>query len=139
MALGCNAFSIPSILGTSVVQSGAHCMFIGDARRGSYWISRLGGKRLVSEPALCDESGLCSALAECERSAHLVFTFEESAKFKVLDPGCRIEKVVPHATWLWNCWDLGDDAIRHKWFSEAPQPIYLKPPHITPARTTRLQ
>ena len=41
---------------------------------------------------------------------------------------------IPDAARLWLAWCGTDDETRAKWSAEIPQPLYLKPPHITPAK-----
>lgn len=135
IALGCPAVSVPSILAVPSAEIGAPCLAIGDARRGSYWSAKMEHSRLVSEPELCDAKGLESLVSKAVSEGITVFSFEEPGRFPL--PEELVERVVlefPSAAGLWNAWTLADGETRSAWSSEIPQPIYLKPPHITPAK-----
>jgi hypothetical protein len=68
-----------------------------------------------------------------------VISFEDPERFPLPDelkPLVRLE--FPSAERLWLAWLSAPPETRERWMSKAPQPIYLKPPHITPAKRSWL-
>ena len=135
IAAGCPAVALPSILAVVSAEDGAACVAIGDARRGSYWTAQIAHSRLLHEPELTDTSGLATIVLEAVAAGIPVFSFEDSARFP-LPPELRsqVRLEFPNALRLWRAWQLTDPATRDQWTQATPQPIYLKPPHITPAK-----
>ena len=135
IAAGCPAVALPSILAVVSAEDGAACVAIGDARRGSYWTAQIAHSRLLHEPELTDASGLAAIVLEAVAAGIPVFSFEDSARFP-LPPELRsqVRLEFPNALRLWRAWQLTDPATRDQWTRATPQPIYLKPPHITPAK-----
>ena len=135
IAAGCPAVALPSILAVASAEGGAACVAIGDARRGSYWTARMEHYRLLAEPELTDAGGLAAIVLEATTAGIPVFSFEDAARFPLppeLLSQVRLE--FPNAQRLWRAWELTDPATRDLWTQATPQPIYLKPPHITPAK-----
>lgn len=135
IAMGCPAVAVPSILAVPAAANGARCLAIGDARRGSFWTAGIGNFRLLDEPSLCDAAELSQRLARAAADGLGVFSFEDTARFPLtgeLSEHVKIE--IPDATRLWEAWCGVDEDTRLNWSSEIPQPLYLKPPHITPAK-----
>lgn len=124
---GCEAVSIPSILATPEAVSGKSCLAVGDARRGSYWHCRIEGGELLEEPQLTDSIGLESAIASAQSVGTSVFCMEPVK-------GKSITLSRPSATGLWQAWQTADAETRLQWAAKVPQPIYLKPPHVTPSK-----
>ena len=135
IAAGCPAVALPSILAVASAENGAACVAIGDARRGSYWTAQIAHSRLLHEPELTDTSGLAAIVLEAVAAGIPVFSFEDSARFP-LPPELRsqVRLEFPNALRLWRAWQLTDPATRDQWTQATPQPIYLKPPYITPAK-----
>lgn len=135
IASGCPAVALPSILAVPSAEGGAACMAIGDARRGSFWTARMEHSRLLAEPELTDAGGLEAAVLESVTAGVAVFSFEDPTRFP-LPPELllRVRFESPNAQRLWRAWQLTDLATRDQWMQGTPQPIYLKPPHITPAK-----
>lgn len=131
LATGCLVVAVPSILAAPSAAEGAPCRVVGDARRGSFWISRVKNSGVALAPELTDEDGLRRFLDEA--AGEPVVTFEAGAKngFPVdLD----IARETPAARLLWEAWQKADAGERERWATEAPQPLYLRPPHITEAK-----
>ena len=128
MAVGCPAVAVPSILAVPCACSGAPCLAIGDARRGSYWTARIKDLRMATGPALCDAAELHAHIAAAHVGGFTVFSFEDPECFV---PGQNVRQEHPDATRLWKAWLAADDLTRQAWSAAAPQPLYLKPPHIT--------
>lgn len=139
IALGCPAHAVPSILGVPSAEDGAPCVAIGDARRGSYWTARMANHRLIGEPELCDAERLETILSKAIDDGIAVFSFEEPSRFPLTKkPVDCIQLEFPDATRLWKAWLGSDEESRRKWGAEIPQPLYLKPPHITPGKRPSL-
>ena len=135
IACGCPAVAVPSILAVCCVENGAPCLAIGDARRGSYWTARITEARLHSEPVLTDANGLEAVVSLSLEDGYTIFCFESVERFP-LPPQllAQVKLELPSAQRLWHAWKATPVDIQRKWQSEPPQPIYLKPPHITPAK-----
>ncbi len=135
IASGCPAVALPSILGVPSTQEGGRCLAIGDARRGSFWTACVTGLRMIADPELTDAAGLEKTIRAAVHDGVAVFSFEDPSRFP-LDQDLRqqVKLEFPNATLLWNAWQAADEATRRRWLAEIPQPIYLKPPHITPAK-----
>lgn len=138
IAVGCPAVAVPSILAVPSV-AGGECLAIGDARRGSFWTAKVSPSGLLEGPDLTDAVGLESLVESAFAANHPVFTFEDPERFP-LAPGLRdrIRQEIPDALRLGQAWCRASEETRARWSEEAPQPIYLKPPHITPAKRSWL-
>ena len=124
---GCRAVAIPSILAVAEALSGKPCLAVGDARRGSYWVAEISNGRLIGTPELTDGAGLVSAIQKAEGCGTAVFCMEP-----IMGQNIRVSS--PSAAGLWSAWKTVDEATRQLWAGRIPQPIYLKPPHITPSK-----
>ncbi|MES2921330.1 MAG: tRNA (adenosine(37)-N6)-threonylcarbamoyltransferase complex dimerization subunit type 1 TsaB [Verrucomicrobiota bacterium] len=135
IAAGCPAVAVPSILAVRSAEGGTPCVAIGDARRGSYWTARMERSRLLAEPELTDAVGLEAIVLEAVGAGVPVVSFEDAARFP-LPPEllAQVQLEFPNAERLWRAWELTDPETRDLWTRATPQPIYLKPPHITPAK-----
>lgn len=134
IARGCPALAVPSILAVPSARGGARCLAIGDARRGSFWTARIEAYRLLAEPVLTDEAGLLAAVQEAITGDSAVFTFDDPSRFP-LPPELRnqVQLEFPDTTRLWKAWSESPPEARQPWRDAIPQPLYLRPPHITPA------
>ncbi len=139
IAAGCPAVALPSILGVPSAKGGASCLAIGDARRGSYWTAKVENFGMVAEPELTDATGLDRIVGDALDEGLSVFSFEDPARFP-LSAGrvAQVKLEFPDARGLWNAWLAAEEETRAKWSAEVPQPLYLKPPHITPAKRSWL-
>lgn len=139
IALGCPAIAVPSILAVPSADNGKTCLAIGDARRGSYWTSLIRDFRCDHEPQLCDAEALTKAVTDAAEQGIAIISFEAAERFPVADSmQQQIRTEYPDASRLWNAWQSNDEATRQAWSSQVPQPIYLKPPHITKGKRPRL-
>jgi tRNA A37 threonylcarbamoyladenosine modification protein TsaB len=135
IALGCPAVALPSILAVPSAAQGQACLAIGDARRGSYWTAQIKNLRLISGPELTDLSGLQEILESHLAAGLTVFSFEDPKRFPLpADLSDQVKLEFPSAASLWQAWCHADEKTRAASAAEIPQPIYLKPPHITPAK-----
>jgi len=131
LATGCPVVAVPSILAAPSAAEGASCRVVGDARRGSFWISLVKNNQVEIAPELTDEDGLRRFLAEAGDEP--VVTFEAGAR-NGFPADLSIARETPAAKLLWQAWQHADAAERERWTAEAPQPLYLRPPHITEAK-----
>lgn len=139
IASGCPAAAVPSILSVPSADGGASCLAIGDARRGSYWTAAIAGHQVTAGPEVTDASGLLEAVSDAISRGIPVFSFEEPGRFPL--PPETISQVrleIPDAGRLWRAWNHAGIEGRTEWMSSTPQPMYLKPPHITPAKRSWL-
>lgn len=127
LVAGCKALAIPSILAVPQAITGEECVAVGDARRGSYWVAKISEGQLVTEPELTDEIGLDSAIRQAAEKGMPIFCMETVR-------GKNIPLATPSATGLWQAWQSAPAKTRAQWTGKTPQPIYLKPPHITPSK-----
>lgn len=139
IACACPAVALPSILAVPSAQGGAACLAIGDARRGSFWTASLEHFRMTAGPELTDAAGLEKIVRESLEAGISVFSFEDPARFHLTEAlATQVKLEFPSAARLWQAWQASNDETRAKWSAEIPQPIYLKPPHITPAKRSWL-
>jgi len=139
IAMGCPAVAVPSILAVPSAQDGAACLAIGDARRGSFWTAMMENQSLTTSPVLCDIAELATLISNAANAGIPVVSFEDPGRFPLpadLSEMVRLE--FPDAARLWKVWQGTDDETRLKWSAEIPQPLYLKPPHITPGKRQSL-
>eukprot|EP00903_Cladosiphon_okamuranus_P003615 g3613.t1 len=127
LVAGCSAIAVPSILATAEAVSGRKCLAMGDARRGSYWIAVIEGGQLVSGPELTDEAGIDTAITNAENDGTALFCMDKIR-------GKQVSLSLPTAGGLWRAWRNATQETRAQWAGTIPQPIYLKPPHITPGK-----
>jgi tRNA threonylcarbamoyladenosine biosynthesis protein TsaB len=135
IASGCPAVAVPSILGVPAAENGSACLAIGDARRGSFWTARMENCSLLEDPELTNADGLATLVERAIASGVVVLSFEDPSRFP-LPPELReqVKQEFPDAHRLWQAWKSAAAETRERWLAEPPQPIYLKPPHITPAK-----
>ncbi|MEO8617205.1 MAG: tRNA (adenosine(37)-N6)-threonylcarbamoyltransferase complex dimerization subunit type 1 TsaB [Luteolibacter sp.] len=139
IASACPAVALPSILAVPSAQGGAACLAIGDARRGSYWTAKVEHFHMTAGPELTDAAGLEKIVRRSLEAGTSVFTFEDPERFPLTaELGAQVKLEFPSAARLWQAWHSSDDETRAKWSAEIPQPMYLKPPHITPAKRSSL-
>lgn len=139
LALDCPVVALPSLLAVPCAGGGATCLAIGDARRGSFWIWHIDQLRLAHQPQLVDATALQQAMAEAVTRGSTVFSFEEAGRFPIPDRmRSHIRLQQPDALRLWQAWQAADTAQQTAWQAQLAQPIYLKPPHITPGKRPKL-
>jgi tRNA A37 threonylcarbamoyladenosine modification protein TsaB len=135
IALTCPALALPSILAVPTAHEGAPCLAIGDARRGSFWSSRMENFCLSTPPSLCDSQELITLVANAASEGIPVVSFDHPERFPLPHPlASLVTQEFPNAARLWHAWVHAPETARRTWRSHIPQPLYLKPPHITPAK-----
>ena len=112
-ALGCTTYGCPSVL---AIESDS-CWIVGDARRESAFLAKVEQGRLKAEPELVLLADLKALLGE--RQDRNVFAVGPI-------PGHDdLPIVVPKAEYLLK---------RRESFRASLEPLYLKPPHVTPPK-----
>ncbi len=139
LAHACPAIAFPSILALPQAENGAAYLVIGDARRGSFWTSAIENFELKSPPSLTDLAGLKAAVSAAISAGQPIVSFEDPARFP-LEPEIleRIRLGFPTAKLLWRAWTSTSEETRAHWTAATPQPMYLAPPLITPAKRSWL-
>lgn len=139
IASGCPAVAVPSVLAVPSAMHRAPCLAIGDARRGSFWTAMTNHGSALAEPELTDLEGLLKNITRAMDGGFPVISFEDPERFPLPAAHCaRVRLEFPSADRLWQAWRTSAHEIREHWMSRPPQPIYLKPPHITPAKRSWL-
>jgi len=135
LAAACEAVAIPSLLAVPAVSGapdGVECLFLGDARRGAFWTARTCGGEMAAAPTLTDSAGLVAQLEAAVAAGTMVVSLEAPDRFKLpTELAGSINQQVPTAAGLWQAWQRAEVATRGIWSAAPPQPIYLKPPHVT--------
>jgi tRNA threonylcarbamoyl adenosine modification protein YeaZ len=134
VARSCLVAAVPSVLAVDEIGSESGMLIIGDARRGTWWTASTLHRRMIEAPSLVDERRLREAVAAAIDAGCGVATMEPSAYPLDPDLARAVRRVAPTAAGLWMAWSAADEVQRQAWMDEPPRPIYLKPPHITPAR-----
>ena len=99
----------------------------------------MANSRLLGEPELCDAVELEARVAGAAQAGFAVFSFEDPGRFPLSEALAGLVKPEhPDAARLWRVWCETDDETRRHWASQPPQPLYLKPPHITPGKRPSL-
>lgn len=139
IALACPAVAVPSIVAVPSADDGAKCLAIGDARRGAYWWAWVEDFQMAGDPMLGDASELLEAVRSAAESGNPVFAFEELERFPLPSELIGVIKTeFPDAIRLLHAWNSASEDRRNQWGRQVPQPIYLKPPHITPGKRPSL-
>jgi tRNA A37 threonylcarbamoyladenosine modification protein TsaB len=135
LAAACEAVAIPSLLAVPAVSGapdGVQCLFLGDARRGAFWTARTCGGCLSIAPTLTDAAGLFAQLETAVAAGITVVSLEAPNRFMLpAEWAGSINQQIPTAAGLWQAWQRADAETRGIWGAAPPQPIYLKPPHVT--------
>ena len=94
---------------------------------------------MPTDPELTDAAGLLEILSAALSEEIPVFSFEQPERFPLpLEIQNQVRLEFPDARRLWNAWSSANPETREAWSSAIPQPMYLKPPHITPAKRSWL-
>lgn len=119
----CPAVGLSSLLATGLREGIA----IGDARRGSAWWARIGEG--LPQPELI----AAGELAEMLGNEEPVFSLEDLARLE-LDDSFTVERRTPNAEELGRAWLALPEGERDRLRQLPPQPVYLRPPHVTKAK-----
>jgi tRNA threonylcarbamoyladenosine biosynthesis protein TsaB len=130
---GCPAVGLSSLL--AVPPAEREALAIGDARRGSAWRVGIAGGNLLGEPELCPVAVLEAELGQAMEKGVPGFSLESVARLGLapdLAGWVTVEHPEAHrlaAAWL----GLSGGEIA-RLSALPPQPVYLRPPHITEAK-----
>lgn len=135
IACSCPAVAVPSILAVASAAGGAACMAVGDARRGSYWSAMMENHALTNGPELCDEKAFTALVEAVLGDGISMISFEDPSRFPLAEQLIdHVHLEFPDAVRLWHVWQSATLEMRQLWSAAIPQPLYLKPPHITPGK-----
>ncbi len=130
LVASCPCAAIPSVLGTAAALTGPS-LAVGDARRGAWWWMSLGDEAPLPDPELGDQEAFEMRLREAAELKIPVFSLE-APDFLPVPPGYpRPAFAEPTAARLHTAWLASGAAQRALWAASEPQPVYLRPPHIT--------
>jgi tRNA threonylcarbamoyl adenosine modification protein YeaZ len=132
MVHGCPAVGLCSLLAVPAAESG-RSLAIGDARRGSAWSAVIEDGLLVREPELCAPAELEDAIRTAGEAA--VFSLEAVGKVGLSEEALgRVLLERPDALRLATAWLRLPQGEKDRLAELPPQPMYLRPPHITAAK-----
>lgn len=120
----CPAVGLSSLLATGIDDGVA----IGDARRGSAWWTRIGDR--LPQPQLIAVGELETVLRDAPR----VFSFEDVGRLG-MDGSILVTRQTPTAEALGRAWLGLSEEQRRELRALPPQPAYLRPPHVTKAKS----
>lgn len=128
----CPVVALPSVLAVPSAVAGGACLAVGDARRGSFWTVEIRGHAMDAEPALCGADEFGATVAAAVANGMPVVSFEDPSRYPAGQRDIRVE--FPDAAGLWRAWLETGPSGRDAYAAAPPQPLYLKPPHITRAK-----
>lgn len=132
MVHGCPAVGLCSLLAVPAAESG-RSLAIGDARRGSAWRALIEDGVLVREPELCTAAELEEEIRGVGEGK--VFSLEGVGKIGLSEESLsRVLVERPDALRLAAAWGRLAEGERERLSAMPPQPVYLRPPHITKAK-----
>lgn len=129
---GARVTGLPSYLGIEMVRAGDRVLIAGNARRGEFSLQMAEGGQLMGEPVLLAPDVFAERV-RAEACANV--TFDRSGELAVagLEEG-DFSQVSPTAVLLAQGWLALSKAEKEKWRGVAPEPLYLRPPHITKSK-----
>jgi tRNA threonylcarbamoyladenosine biosynthesis protein TsaB len=129
IAHNCPLIGLPSFLATVPARELSRCVAIGDARRGDWWWAEITAGNSSGDPAMGGLEEMRTMIANGEPG---VFSLDEidAATFTR-----TIARETPSAGRLWQCWCALDEQEKSFHASRPVQPVYLKPPHVTTAKS----
>lgn len=125
MVHGCPTVGLSSLLAAGIPDGTA----VGDARRGSAWWTAIRAGELPL-PSMVPNDELAGKLAD----AREIFTFEELGKLG-LPNEIAVQRREPNAVRLAEAWLALPETVKEELSGVPPQPAYLRPPHITKAKS----
>ncbi|MCW1914724.1 tRNA (adenosine(37)-N6)-threonylcarbamoyltransferase complex dimerization subunit type 1 TsaB [Luteolibacter sp. GHJ8] len=130
---GCPATGLSSLL--AVPPARGRALAIGDARRGSAWRVRIEGGSLLGEPELCPNALLETEIEAVLAQGIAVFSLEPVDRLGLPEElVARITVEHPDARQLATAWANLPAEEESRISALPPQPVYLRPPHITEAK-----
>lgn len=134
VARACPAVGLPSLLGTPQARAGGRSRAAGDARRGGWWLAAVVVGRVAGAPAIFARGEFVDLLEKAMVAGEPVVAFDPVERFGLpAELAGRLAPAEPHAVRLLEAWWSWDESERARHAAEVPQPVYLRPPHITRA------
>ena len=127
----CPAVGICSLEAVPAVRSGAQCLAVGDARRGTFFTLPLEEGRLSGSVDLLDHEEFVSRVESAEAA---LISFEATERLR-LPAGvtARVTVVTPQARLLVEAWRLKSPNEQGRLLGIPPEPFYLREPYVTTA------
>ena len=125
----CPAVGISSLEGLALVRSGAPCLALGDARRGTFFTLELSEGKLSGSPFLSEHPEFRQRVGEAGARDWNLFTLEQPERLDL--PGHDVSVEVPSAVRLFEAWQERSPEEQQKLLEIPPEPFYLRAPHIT--------
>lgn len=135
MVRRCPLAGVSSLEGLKTIRTGERCLAVGDARRGTMFVVRLEGGRMVGEVELVEAASLVGRVEVAVEEGHGVVTLEDPAR--LLLPGAleqEVRREVPHAALLLEAWATRSAEEREELVAVPPEPFYLREAYITTPR-----
>ncbi|MEM7145442.1 MAG: tRNA (adenosine(37)-N6)-threonylcarbamoyltransferase complex dimerization subunit type 1 TsaB [Verrucomicrobiota bacterium] len=126
-------FGVPSLLGADEVE-GDDYVVVGDARRGSFFVAEVKGRRTAGEAELLEAAAFVERVRGLSGEGWEVVTFDGR---ELPVDGDVVSKRFPSAGVLGRVTAAMGGVEREKLAEEALQPIYLRAPYITEAKGVR--
>ena len=115
-----------------VSSASKEALAIGDARRGSFSLQPIAEGRLKGDFALVEEEELSEAIRAAHEKGQDIFSFDASERFPVSDKlKALIQQRQSQAGLLAKAFAQRSQEEQKELFKNAPEPFYLRDPHIT--------
>ena len=131
----CAVAGISSLEALKTIRTGARCLAVGDARRGTMFVVRLEAGRIVGEVELVEPADLVGRVEVAVEEGHGVVTLEDPGRLllpEVLEQEVRRE--APEARYLLEGWEGRPGEEREALAAVPPEPFYLREAYITTPR-----
>ncbi|MBK1792083.1 tRNA (adenosine(37)-N6)-threonylcarbamoyltransferase complex dimerization subunit type 1 TsaB [Persicirhabdus sediminis] len=130
----CPAIGMSSLLASETALESANTLAVGDARRGSYFISQI-NQRTMPEPELVDTDTFLQTLQAAKESNQPIFSCDEKWPMPLESELAEsITHEHPQALGLIKQWQLLDEEQRSQLQAMPTSPIYLRPPFTSEAK-----
>jgi len=134
IAHSCPVVGLSSYLGTQTVSNNPISHAIGDAKRGSFFLSKVEfthAKFHASKPEILSLEALVDKLESIDTDTHPLFSFDE--KLPIPDSFHYVHEI-PLASLLTKNWLKLSHEAQQNLLKLPPQPAYLRAPFITKAK-----
>ena len=125
----CPVVGISSLEALPEVRGGGPCLALGDARRGTFFTLELRDGKVAGDPCLSDHMAFTRRVEAALDGRWTLVSLEEPGRLDL--PGRDVRWESPSADLLLEAWRLRSEEERHALLGIAPEPFYLRPPHIT--------
>ena len=131
LALGSKVVSFCSWTGLPVPEN--EYWVFSNARRGGFAFGHILNGELVGDIDVIPTSGAILKISDLIISGNHVYTIEQQ-EFLDQNNIDKVSTLIPSAETLAEKWLSKTARERVKYYESAPAPIYVRPPHITPAK-----